>query len=388
MGSGKGKRGKGGRTRRPSRGPGGGTQKARVSPDTKSLIEGPRTRARVYYIPNGYDYHIAELLRDLYTEVKPFGCLDVQDYIDRRVLAHTIPNASAVMVEEVRDFRPDIVYVESGYNIDPRALAFIRTQLGIPVTMWFGDACVNEEFVERVLHYAQVVDWQVVVDRRASDEAARRGIANVEFIPFLGYDHYFRPIEREKTIDVLFTGKSYENMLGGIYTSSRPRLEFVRRLDAELAGGLLVVGEGWEGQGLADYRPARVPEWEVNELNNAAKIVLAYDVCQVQDFTSCRTYHALLGRSFVITRKYPGIEKFFVNDEHLVWFEAEEEGIALVEHYLTRDDERERIAAAGLAHIQRTGWKFSNVVRYLVDKGCGREHRLFDELYASYRGET
>jgi Uri superfamily endonuclease len=89
-------------------------------------MSSPREGVCLYYVPNGNDYHIAELLRDTFTRVVPFGCTDVQDYIDRRVLAYKTPDAMARLIDEVRALRPDLVYLESGYNIDPAGLAASR----------------------------------------------------------------------------------------------------------------------------------------------------------------------------------------------------------------------------------------------------------------------
>jgi hypothetical protein len=342
-----------------------------------------RAQTRLYYVPNGNDYHIAQLLDGLYAQVRPFGCQDVQDYIDRRVLAYQTQEATSIMLNEVRVLQPDVVYVESGYNIEAEALEFIRAQFGIPVTMWFGDACVNQDFVDRTLQYAGKVDWQVVVDRRVAEAARQRGIDNVEFIPFFGYDHYFRPEPAEQDIDILFTGKSYGGMFE-MFPMATERMAFVQRLDREFGRGLRVVGEGWETCGLCNYHAARLPEWEINGLNNRAKIVVSYDACRVQDFTSCRTYHALLSGAFVLIRKYPGIEKSFVNGEHLVWFETEDEGIELAKRYLANDAERETMAREGRKHVLDSGWVFSNVAKYLVDRGLGRETRRFEEIYGSY----
>lgn len=336
----------------------------------------------LYYVPNGEDYHIAELLRDTFSHVVPFGCRDVADYIQRRPLAHQNAGANKIMATEVAALRPDLVYLESGYNIDPALLEAIRKQLGIPVTMWFGDACVDENHIERILRYAQTVDWQVVVDREAQDRARERGIANVEFVPFFGYDHYFKPLGVKKRVDILFTGKSY---IGNtIFPFSAERLHFIEAVNREFGKGLHVVGEGWEPLGLTNYSGERVPEWDVNVLNNKSKIVLAFDATQTQDFTSCRTYHALLSGAFVLTRSFPGIEKFFVNGEHLVWFDTEEEGLRLIRHYLDSDEERERIASAGMRHVIENGWVFSNVATYLVARGLGRENRRFEQVHAPY----
>jgi len=362
-------------------------------PDRESASTVPRgtiersslADASIYYVPNGDDYHIAELLRDTFRSVVPFGCVDVQDYIDRRVLAYKVRGATRRLRKEVSHLRPDLVYLESGYNVDPSVLVAIRTKLAIPVTMWFGDACVDQAHIERILKYAKTVDWQVVVDRGVADEATRRGIGNVEFIPFFGYDHYFHPMELERDIDVLFTGKSYIGATA--FPFSAQRLEFIARANGDFGSRLRVVGESWEPLGLANYSNKRVPEWDVNVLNNRAKIVLAYDAAQTQDFTSCRTYHALLSGSFVITRKYPGIERFFVNGQHLVWFEDNDEGLRLLQKYLDDPAERRRIGEAGRRHVLENGWIFSNVARYIVARGLGRETRRFEEIYAPYTAE-
>ncbi|RJQ51596.1 MAG: glycosyltransferase [Nitrospiraceae bacterium] len=338
---------------------------------------------RLYYIPNGNDYHIAELLQNIFAVVKPFGCKDVMDYIERRILAYKTPGASQLMYEEVSQMQPDIVYVESGYNIEPAFLQRIRSELGIPVTMWFGDACINQSFIDRILNYTQTVDWQIVVDTRVIEEAEKRDIKNIEFVPFFGYDHYFYPAEKEKSVDILFTGKSYSNDFE-TYPSAEERISFMLRVNEEFGERLKVVGEGWEKYGLNNYSSHRVPEWEINELNNRSKIILNYDAVEVQGFTSCRIYHALLSKAFIITKKYPGIEKFFINGKHLVWFETPEEGIELINHYLESPSGRMAIAQNGYDHIHRNGWKFSNIAKYLVNRGLKRETRRFSAIYAGY----
>ncbi|MBL9126637.1 MAG: FkbM family methyltransferase, partial [Verrucomicrobiales bacterium] len=345
--------------------------------------DAPREALRVYYVPNGDDYHIAALLERLYTTVQPFGCRDVRDYIERRVLAYKTPNAGIRMWDEVQAMRPDIVYVESARNIDPSVLQRIRTELGIPVTMWFGDACVNDEFVQRILSYASSVTHQVTVDRHVARAARQKGLGNVEFVPFFGYDHYFRPLEEPKSIDILFSGKSYCRSFKR-YPFAAERLAFVQRVDREFGARLLVVGEDWESLGLSNLQPKRVPEWDVNRLNNQSRIVLAYDAAHVDGFTSCRTYHALLGRTFVLLRKFPGAERLFINREHLVWFETEQEGIDLLRHYLAHPEECDRIARSGYQHVRANGWMFSNVVRHLVHRGLGRYSRSFEEVFAPF----
>jgi hypothetical protein len=347
-------------------------------PQGRSL--GRRQRARIYYIPNGFDCHIADALDRMYTTVKPFGSRDVDDYVQHRILAHRTPNASRIMIDEVERMRPDLVYAESAYNIDADALAFVRRVLGIPVTMWYGDPSTPPGEVDRLVRYARVVDWQVVVDRTPLDAAVAQGLDNVEMIPYFGYDHYFYPRRTRQRIDVLFSGKSYRG-LEAQYPEATRRRAFVNRLDRRLGERLFVIGEDWDADRLHNWSPRRVPEWEINGLNTASKIVLAYDAAQLPGFTSLRIWNALLSGAFVLTRKFPGIETYFRNHRHLVWFDNDDEGVALIRQYLRDDRARRRIARAGHQLVEQRSWKFSTVARYLVARGRGLERRRFAEIH-------
>jgi hypothetical protein len=353
-------------------------RRVRAIPRGRSL--GKRQRARIYYIPNGYDCHIADALQRMFTTVQPFGCRDVPDYVEHRILAHETPNASRIMIDEVQRMRPDLVYAESAYNIDAEALAFVRRTLGIPVTMWYGDPSSPPGEVDRLVRYARAVDRQLVVDETPLLAARDQGLDNVELIPNFGYDHYFYPQRKRKTIDVLFSGKSYAG-LESAYPEVERRRALILRLDKQLKRRLFVIGEGWEGFRLHNWQPGRVPEWDVNHLNAASRIVLAYDSAQLPGFTSVRTWNTLLSGAFLLIRRFPGIETYFENHKHLVWFDDEDEAAALVDRYLRDDRGRARIANAGHALVERRGWKFSTLARYLVARGRGQERRSFSEIH-------
>lgn len=346
----------------------------------EGLPLGRRQRARIYYIPNGHDCHVADALQRMYTTVTPFGSRDVPDYVEHRILAHETPNASRIMVDEVKRLRPDLVYAESAYNIDADALAFVRRVLKVPVTMWYGDPSSPPGEVDRLVNYARAVDWQVVVDEGPVEAARDQGLDNVESIPYFGYDHYFHPTKAAKRIDVLFSGKSYDR-LETLYPEAGRRRALIRQLNREIGDRLFVIGEGWNRDRLRNWQPRRVPEWDVNTLNNQSRIVLAYDAAQLPGFTSLRAWNALLSGAFVLIRRFPGIETYFENHRHLVWFDDEDEASALVRRYLADDRGRARIARTGHQLIQARGWKFSTLARYLVARGRGTERRRFAEIH-------
>ena len=72
----------------------------------------------------------------------------------------------------------------------------------------------------------------------------------------------------------------------------------------------------------------------------------------VEGYWSDRVYRVLGHRGFFVTRYTPGLETFFDNGEHLVWFRRDEELPGLVHRWLADEAGRERIAAAGYEHVR------------------------------------
>ncbi|MGE5623795.1 MAG: glycosyltransferase [Methanocella sp.] len=81
---------------------------------------------------------------------------------------------------------------------------------------------------------------------------------------------------------------------------------------------------------------------------SSAKIVLGIhwdDSSRTQ--TSVRTFEVMGSGAFYLTYYTPAHEHLFENHKHLVWSKEPQETVDLVRYYLTHDEERNRIAAAG-----------------------------------------
>ena len=117
-------------------------------------------------------------------------------------------------------------------------------------------------------------------------------------------------------------------------------------------GGVRLYGSGWRAAtGVAPTRRHVYPR-QYRDICASSKIVLGCDLhADVYTYFSNRTWLTLGCRGFLLTRYVPGLEEFFTNHEHLVWFASPEEAVALVEHYLPREAERARIARAGHDYV-------------------------------------
>jgi hypothetical protein len=84
-----------------------------------------------------------------------------------------------------------------------------------------------------------------------------------------------------------------------------------------------------------------------------AKIVYGESArSDINGYWSDRVYRILGHRGFFLTRYAPGLEDFFINHEHLVWGQNDDEIAALATRYLADEPGRRRIAAAGFAHVR------------------------------------
>lgn len=64
-------------------------------------------------------------------------------------------------------------------------------------------------------------------------------------------------------------------------------------------------------------------------------------------YSSNRLYNILSSGGFCLALYFPGIEEFFDNHKHLVWFKSKEEAEELTRYYLAKPEERSKIQIAG-----------------------------------------
>lgn len=91
---------------------------------------------------------------------------------------------------------------------------------------------------------------------------------------------------------------------------------------------------------------------ELVKICATAGIVLGINTINtVPGYFSNRSFITLAAGGFHLTHYVPGLESFFENHRHLVWFTSDDECLELAAHYLARPEERAAIAAAGRALV-------------------------------------
>lgn len=237
-------------------------------------------------------------------------------------------------------FRPDLVLVYK-HDAPPELLDALPGSL--PRVLYYED--VPEEIEdpgERLLEVARRVDLLTTTAAGMIPVFESRGVARAVYLrggcdP---RDHRAGRPRRRYASDLAFIGQAF----------GAERLRLVRSL--ALRHSLRLYGHGWkEAVGVAPTRRDVYPR-HYRDVCASAKIVLGQDLhSDVYAYFSNRTWLTLGCRGFLLTRYVPGLEEFFTNHHHLVWFSAVEEAHELVGHYVKRDAERARIARRGHDYV-------------------------------------
>jgi spore maturation protein CgeB len=100
----------------------------------------------------------------------------------------------------------------------------------------------------------------------------------------------------------------------------------------------------------------------------ALSINIANDVSL---YHSDRLTHYLASGTFVLAKRVPDSDLLFKDGVHIKYFDTAEEFFELANWYLNHEDERMKIADAGMSwvHEQFNGSKIASYTLELVDKG-------------------
>ncbi|MFP5378596.1 MAG: glycosyltransferase [Vicinamibacteria bacterium] len=263
---------------------------------------------------------------------------------------HDVPGDKETDVAEVVDrlaarWTPDLyLWVESVYGHFPAGIP----RLGCQTACYLIDSHMNLPWH---LEWARQFDHVFVAQREYIPDFLAAGCAHVEWLP-LGCDPAMHgPVDGPKRYDIGFVGSLTE------HHQKRQRLlgQLGRRFDVHVERAFLR---------------------EMAGVLSASRIV--FNDAVKRDL-NMRVFEALCSGSMLLTdRAEPsGLDELFTDREHLViWDDDTIEDLAA--HYLAHDDERERIAAAGRAHVlahhtydHRTAYLLESVFAESRAEGAG-----------------
>lgn len=120
---------------------------------------------------------------------------------------------------------------------------------------------------------------------------------------------------------------------------------------------LKVYGSGWVQENAYYQLPEKyyggvLPPGCEKEVYGSCKIALGLQsVGTSQTMLSCRVFEVLGCGTLHLTQYCPSLERYFVNNKHLVWSQSPEETIEQTAYYLDHQDEREKVVHEGQAYV-------------------------------------
>jgi hypothetical protein len=191
----------------------------------------------------------------------------------------------------------------------------------------------------------------------------KAGIAHPVY--FIGacdrHDHRLRhPVLPVWKSDIAFIGQA---------RADESRVVLTRKLAERF--NVKVYGKNWQAFGIKPTLKDVTPR-SYALICRGAKIILGADITdEVEGYWSNRLWLTLGCGGFFLTAYVRGMEKYFENKRHLVWYHSEAECLSLAEEYLAKPDMRRKIARRGYHRVHERH-TFHHFVRRAISL-CTRE---------------
>jgi spore maturation protein CgeB len=245
---------------------------------------------------------------------------------------------------QIDSFQPDIIFIYSR-DIALGVLQQISAS-SIKTVLYYED--MSNDISPALIQMGKQVGFFLATNKGLMEEYRRAGIVNP--IYFVGacdrYDHRRRrPLLPVWKSDIAFIGRARPN---------EPRVTLTRKLGKQF--NVKVYGKAWREFGLRATLKTVTPRGYAL-ICAGAKIMLGADfTSEVEGYWSNRLWLTLGCGGFFLTQYVKGMEKYFENKKHLVWYHNEQECLSLAEEYLSRPRERRKIALEGyrLVHEHHT----------------------------------
>ena len=243
------------------------------------------------------------------------------------------------IVLKIKAFDPDIIFI---YSQDiPLGVLQKIADGAVKTMMYYED--MSPEISTRLVERGMLVDFFLTTSKGMLADYKKAGIPHP--IYFTGacdrHDHRMRrPVLPVWKSDVAFIGQARAN---------ESRVGLTRKLAAKF--NLKVYGKNWQAFGFKPTLKAVTPR-SYALICRGAKIILGADITdEVEGYWSNRLWLTLGCGGFFLTAYVFGMEKYFENRRHLVWYHSEAECLSLAEEFMAKPEIRRKIARQGYQRV-------------------------------------
>jgi glycosyltransferase involved in cell wall biosynthesis len=307
-----------------------------------------RHRQKVLYLPLNSDEIQQTGMEDAFVGCGFSVCsFDYNRYHYRTNLP--VDSELRTLVDEIR---PDWIHIQLQFAkfLSPQTISSIKqSHPSTLVTMWTGDirSDIDDAFAKFIPH----IDCGLISNKGqcSAYSSAAGGKGKVEYWQ-IGYDHKFFFRESETVRESLHQAMNHDVCLCASWFPGFPgaveRRITAQLLEARFGDRFALYGSRW---------PAGSPKtrsylnfFSQQKAYNGSKVVISINnFNDVEMYFSDRQLVAMASGTLTLSRYIPGMEKYFRNGEHTVWFSSPQECVDLAQYYLSHPDEALRIGKAG-----------------------------------------
>lgn len=298
-------------------------------------------------------------------DVQTFDCRAVQPplrFIKNRRINKWLGRrqVDSQVVDLAKAYHPDIVMVSPMFWINPETFDRLREDNKDAILIGRDNDWFPEDRPLR-MRIAQKMDWVIATNAGDWLQAYRRaGVPRCAFMPNPCDPDIQRPYPAEERLrtDLIYIGRTY-------HSTNRSKTDLERHAIPEKLSQMPNARVyGCFGRGAIDgidcFRATAAAKIAVSI--NAVNHVRLYHSDRLVNCVSCGT--------FTLAKRVPDSDLLFQHGVHLKYFENYDEFFDLADWYLKHDEERQKIAQAGMerAHSEFNCVRIAGLVLDLVEK--------------------
>ena len=291
----------------------------------------------------------------------PYPALDaaVIEALRSRAAKVTVASPSDDVAQTAAKQRPDLVLVLNGVVFPAEQVEQLR-KLGIRTAVWFTDDPYYTDWTSAI---GPRYDYIFTLEQSCVAFYESLGCRQVYYLPFAAAPALFHPrqVAQQYQSDICFIGTGFWN-----------RIDLIDRLAPYLQKRKVVIA-GWWWDRLKHYNQLsdsiRLGDWmtpeETASYYNGAKIVINLHRSVDDDTINAnrtklpaaspnpRTFEISACGTLQLADVRTDLGNWYKADEEIALFSSYEELTAKLEHYLTHEEERRKIALRGLLRTRR-----------------------------------
>jgi hypothetical protein len=325
---------------------------------------------RIFFITDTKDFTDKLLLAMLRKEIKGFIRLghDTKIFSYNEAFRYVSPvttpkwfvrqyksRVDELLVKQIRNYEPDIIHVSFAKFLDATSVAFMRQAapnaffIGIDVDLW-------PELHDNRVEAAAKLDVVLTTYGDNGQQAMKDAGVRCVFMPNIcdpDIEYRYNVCDKWKS-DILFTGQSrYKHKR---YPTEDLRYILLSKL-ADMENCSLYGCLGRPKIGGMKYYYA-ISGAKIGLSINAVNNIRLYHSDRLTQYLSCGT--------FTLAKRVPDTNLLLKDGVHLRYFDTAEEFFELADWYLKHEDERVKIANAGMEYIHRE-FNCEKIAGYMLD---------------------